>query len=219
MLATNVPGTANLLRAAERQGCQAFVHAGSGAEYGPLDEAVREDSPLRPRGPYAIAKAAASLLSLQAAVPAVVVRIFGAYGPGEREDRLLPYVVGCYLRGEAPRLSDGAQRRDFIHVEDVVRLLRLAGDTPAAHGRVLHAATGQAWSVREAVELIRSACSPQGPPPLFGTRPTRPDEPGLYLGCRERTTALTGWRPTYDLPTGTRITVSHLLDQHRALAG
>ena len=218
---TNVQGTANLLRAAERHGCRAFVHAGSGAEYGPRDEAAREGDPLRPRGPYAVAKAAASLLSLQADLPAVVVRIFGAYGPGEGDERLLPYVAGCYRRGEAPRLSDGSQRRDFIHVEDVARLLRAAADVPTARGRVLHAATGRAWSVREAVELIARAVAPAGPPPAFGARPGRPDEPALYLGSRDETTALTGWRPAFDMPGGIENTLSRLggPGRRRALAG
>ncbi len=215
---TNVRGTALLLRAVEGYGCRAFVHVGSGAEYGPLNHAAAEDAPLRPSGPYAVAKAAASLLSLQAALPVVVVRVFGAYGPGEREERLFPYVMGCLRRGEAALLSDGRQRRDFVHVEDVVRLLRTAAETPAAPGRVLHAATGRAWSVREAVEMAREAWAPAGPAPVFGALPTRHDEPPLYLGCRERTTALTGWMPAYDLRAGIEHTVARAREKASRVA-
>ena len=50
------------------------------------------------------------------------VRIFSAYGPWEDPSRLVPYVMGCCLRGEAPRVTAGSQPRDCIHVDDVVDL-------------------------------------------------------------------------------------------------
>ena len=37
-------------------------------------------------------------------------RIFAAYGPWEEPTRLVPYVMGCCLRGETPRVSAGTWR-------------------------------------------------------------------------------------------------------------
>jgi CDP-glucose 4,6-dehydratase len=201
---TGVLGTANLLDALEGCRLRVLVHAGSGAEYGNCPGAVAEDAPLRPETDYAVAKAAAARLCLAQGGrgwPVVVVRIFAAYGPGEAPGRLLPYVMDCCRRGEPIRVSAGLQRRDWVYVDDVVDLLRAAARTPAACGRVLHAATGCGHTVREAVEAVLEAA---GHPTsvIYGTRPPRPGEPDVYLAAVDRTQALTGWRPRYDLRTG-----------------
>jgi dolichol-phosphate mannosyltransferase len=198
----NVLATAHLLEALEGHDYRALVHAGSGAEYGPREGAIPEDAPLCPATDYAAAKAAASLLVLAQARrgrPAVVVRIFGAYGPGEAPARLVPYVMGCCRDGVAARVSAGEQRRDFVFADDVHELLLAAARDPSA-GPVLHAGTGQAHRVRDVVEAVRRLCGP-GPGPVYGAH-QRPGEPALYLADVARTTDRTGWRPRHDLEAG-----------------
>src|SRR5207253_9331037 len=113
------------------------VHVGSSWEYGPRTLPIGEGAALRPRSDYAVAKAAATLLCQSEAWrgrPVVTVRVFAAYGPGEDPGRLVPYVMRCCRQGEAPRLSAGRQRRDFIHADDVVALLQRAAHCRAALG-------------------------------------------------------------------------------------
>src|SRR5262245_1091612 len=110
LLRTNVLGTANLLEALEGRFYRSLVYAGTGAEYGPNSEAIVEESPLRPMSDYAVAKAAGALLCQTEARrgwPVVVVRIFGAYGPGESPQRLIPYVMSCCQRGDVAKVSAG----------------------------------------------------------------------------------------------------------------
>lgn len=203
--AVNGPGTANLLAALEDQPYRALVHAGTGLEYGPHDGPVREDAPLRPPTEYAAAKAAASQLCLAERArgrPVVVVRVFLAYGPGEAPGRLIPYLMGCCLRGEVPRVSAGAQRRDFIHADDVIALFRAAAARPVEGGPVLHAGTGREYSVREVVAAVLEACGRPGAPVVFGAAALRPGEPEHYLADIAGTRARTGWAPRLDLRAG-----------------
>lgn len=205
VLHTNLRGTANLLGALDGHPYRILVHAGTGAEYGPCDEAVSEDAPERPQTDYARSKAAATELCRAAArrgQPVVTVRIFAAYGPWEAAERLVPYVMGCCVRGERPRLSAGWQFRDFIFAGDVIALLRMAATTPGVVGQILHAATGRDHSVRELVTLILSVCGRPQLEPLYGAEALRPGEPARYLASIERTAALTGWRPRLDLQAG-----------------
>ena len=88
-----------------------------------------------------------------------------------------------------------------MFVDDVVELLRVAADAPRAAGRVLHAATGREHTVREAVEAVLAACG-GGVRPAYGAELPRPGEPDRYAGSIDLTTALTGWRPRFDLQTG-----------------
>lgn len=203
--AVNGPGTANLLAALHDQPYRALVHAGTGLEYGAHDGPVREDAPLRPPTEYAAAKAAASRLCLAERArgrPVVVVRVFSAYGPGEAPGRLIPYLMGCCLRSEVPRVSAGAQRRDFIHADDVIALLRAATARPWQSGPVLHAGTGREHSVREVVAAVLEACGRPGVPVVFGAAALRPGEPEHYLADVAGTCARTGWASRLDLRAG-----------------
>jgi nucleoside-diphosphate-sugar epimerase len=205
ILATNLLGTANLLDALDGHDYRVLVNTGSSSEYGHKDGPMREDDRLEPRSDYGVTKAAATLLCQAEAYkarPVVTVRIFSAYGPWEDPTRLVPYLMGCCLRGETPRVTSGAQPRDFIHVHDVVALLKTAAQHPGARGEILHAGTGRQHRVRDMVETIVEVCGQGRVKPEFGAEATRPDEPACWVASIERTTALTGWRPRWDLRAG-----------------
>ena len=204
ILNTNLIGTANLLEALAGYDYRALVHAGSSSEYGHKASPMCETDLLEPRSDYGVTKAAASLLCLAEAYrgkPVSVVRLFSAYGPWEEPARLVPYVMGCYYRSETPRVTPGQQPRDFIHVEDVVALLKVAADQSAARGAILHAGTGQQRTVRDMIEMITEVCGGTRRPE-YGSEPLRPDEPTSWVASIERTTELTGWQPRHDLRSG-----------------
>jgi nucleoside-diphosphate-sugar epimerase len=203
ILTVNVLGTMNLLEALESQDYRALIYTGSSSEYGHKDRPMRADDRLDPRSEYAIGKVASALLCQAAAYrgrPNTVVRVFSAYGPWEDPKRIASYVMGCCVRGEAPRVTSGLQPRDFVYVEDVTALLRTAADEPKVHGRILLAGTGQRQTVRDMVETVVAVCG--GKPAEYGAEPPRSDEPAVWQADIEETTALTGWRPRYDLRAG-----------------
>jgi len=205
ILATNLLGTANLLDALDGHDYRALVHTGSSSEYGHKDGPMREDDRLEPRTDYAVTKAAATLLCQAEAYrgrPVTTVRVFSAYGPWEGPTRLVPYVMGCCLRGETPRVTAGAQPRDFIYVGDVVELLKVAAHQPRAVGRVLHAGTGRQHTVRDMIEAIVSVCGRGRVRPEYGAESPRPGEPKCWVASIEQTTVLTGWRPRHGLAAG-----------------
>jgi nucleoside-diphosphate-sugar epimerase len=208
ILTTNVLGTANLLTALEGTDYQALVNAGSSSEYGAKDGPIREDALPEPRSDYGVARAAVTLLCQAAARqgrPVTTVRIFSAYGPWDDPGRLPSYVMACCHSGRPPRVTAGSQPRDFIHVDDVLALLRRAADwapLPQARARILHAGTGSQHTVRDMVETILAVCGGGRVTAEFGAEPSRPDEPASWVASIDQTTALTGWQPRYDLRQG-----------------
>ncbi len=204
ILATNMQGTLNLIDALANHDYRAFVHAGSSSEYGFKNAPMREDDVLEPRSEYGIGKAAGSMLVLAEAYrgkPNAVVRVFSAYGPWEEPSRLVPYVMGCCARGENPRVTSGHQPRDFVYIDDVVALLKLAADLPSVHGKILHAGTGTQSRVRDMIETI-VAVAGNRVRPQYGTAQMHPYEPTAWVASIEKTTALTGWKPQYDVKRG-----------------
>jgi UDP-glucose 4-epimerase len=128
----NVAVTARLLELARVRGVQRFVFASTNAVVGDVGTApIAEDAPLLPLTPYGATKAACEmLLSAYAAcygMACCALRLTNVYGPGMvHKDSLVPRIMRAASGGEGVSVyGDGRQRRDFVHVDDVVRALLL----------------------------------------------------------------------------------------------
>ncbi len=107
---------------------------------------------------YAISKFVQERLTLTVApaygMQSVALRLFNVYGAGQALSNPYTGVLAIFasrlLNGQRPMVfEDGAQRRDFVHVEDVARAFLLALDEPAADGGVFNIGSGQSVSVSE----------------------------------------------------------------------
>ena len=137
-------GTFNVLRAAAQKLVKRLVFAASSAAYGDAPEQPkREEMRPDPVSPYGVHKLIGEYYlksfwqSYQ--LETVALRYFNVYGP--RQDPSSPYsgVLSIFcdrlLAGEAPKIfGDGEQSRDFIYVDDVVRLNILAAKSPKGCG-------------------------------------------------------------------------------------
>lgn len=220
LFASNLAGTCNLLEALGGRDYQMLVQAGSSSEYGHQSCAIREDQRLQPRSDYAVSKAAATLLVQAEACrgrPVTTVRVFSAYGPWEDSRRLVPYLMHCCSRGERPRVTDGRQPRDFIHVDDCVALFQRAATVAEARGQILHAGSGRRQTVRDMVELVVRVCAGGRLSAEYGAEPLRADEPAVWLADITHTTHLTGWRPQVSAEDGVRKTWNWYREQHGSL--
>ena len=155
----NFLGTESLLAAA--RGRRTLI-ASSAEVYGRVPEEeqpIRADQRLAPQTPYALTKAAAERLALREG--AIVVRSFNAVGAGQSPTFALPafarQLARIHLGEQEPVLAVGnlEARRDFVHVDDVARGYRdlaLAGEA----GKAYNLATGEAASIAEALDRLRS---------------------------------------------------------------
>ena len=127
------------------------------------------------------------------------------YGPRQRRDKVVPYVVSALLRGESARLSSGAQAADWIYVDDVIDALLAAAVAPGAVGEELDIGTGTLTTVREVVrkiaEITKTDVQPQ-----FGVLPDRPLE-HVRVADVERAAHILGWRATTSLDSGLERTI------------
>ena len=198
----NLMGTLSLLAAMSGRGVRKAVLASSMAVYSdsPTPAPLGEDAPCVPISPYGIAKLACEsywlMMGRVLGVPATVLRYFNTYGPNQTPT---PYVgvitifIERLLRGEVPVVfGDGEQRRDFVHVDDIVAANLAVLDHPT-DGRRFNVGTGRATSVNE---IARELCALLAP----GTEPRRaPAQAGEMRNAIADTSALraaTGWAPS-----------------------
>lgn len=166
---------------------------------------VGEDAPGDPRNVYATTKLAqehlASAWARATGGRAVSLRYHNVYG--DRMPKDTPYAgVAAFFRsalerGEAPRVfEDGAQRRDFIHVEDVaaanVAALTAVGDRPPGTLRAYNTGSGDPRTVGEMAEALAAAHG--GPPPVV-TGEYRLGDVRHITASSDRLRAELGWRP------------------------
>lgn len=165
----NLMGTLNLLQNCAQSSVRRFLFASSMAVYADskTPDPISEDYIPEPISPYGIAKLAAEKycleLTRQMDIDCHILRYFNTYGPGQS---VTPYVgvitifITRLLAGKPPKIfGDGEQRRDFVHVNDVVNANLLAMDTSERYG-LYNVGTGRATSVTEISNLLCQRIAP-----------------------------------------------------------
>ncbi|MCS6907062.1 MAG: NAD-dependent epimerase/dehydratase family protein [Anaerolineales bacterium] len=162
--AVNVGGTVSLMEAMRDVGVRRVVLISSGAVYGEQTiQPLREDMTPRPRSPYAVSKLAAEYYVRTIGdlwgIETVCLRVFNAYGPGQRLTASHPPVIPYFLRqavrnGTIIIHGEGLQTRDYIYVDDVVRAMIAAATAPDVNHQILNIGSGRETSVRELARLV-----------------------------------------------------------------
>jgi nucleoside-diphosphate-sugar epimerase len=135
-----------------------FVHAGSAIEYGNGPAPHREGQRECPQNPYAAAKVACTLylqmLHRSRDFPAVILRPFLVYGPGQGIDKFIPKAIEDARAGRTIRMTLGEQTRDPVHVFDVAEAFVRACVASDVGGRIINVASGHPVAMKELVRIV-----------------------------------------------------------------
>ena len=157
-----INGFISVLETARRSGAR-LVYASSSSLYSGLLPPHLEDMTISVTDYYTEARLAmerlAELYHQLYGVGSAGMRFFSVYGPREESKKQYANMVSQFLwqmcRGEEPVIyGDGSQTRDFIHVHDVVRALRLAMGSD--YQGILNVGTGRACSFNEVIGMINA---------------------------------------------------------------
>lgn len=108
-------------------------------------------------------------------IPTVALRFSSVYGPrqalGHGSSGVLAKFAARYLAAVPPVIfEDGRQRRDFVHVRDIVAGCRLALEVARAADKVFNLGSGENLSVRALADRIANALGQQQREPLVAQR-------------------------------------------------
>ncbi|WP_414979304.1 NAD-dependent epimerase/dehydratase family protein [Congregibacter sp.] len=182
-----------------------IIVTGTCAEYRWGNSSCDEDTgALQPQSPYGSAKAKLrncllDELQSYAGSSLAWARVFFPYGPGEATQRLFPQLLIPMLAGEDVRCSDGWQKRDYLHANDVAGAIATLIDNRSAVGD-FNIASGQAVSIRDIVDICREVTLSNSRI-VYGSIPMRVSEPDRIAGNSTKLTQL-GWEPQLDLRIG-----------------
>lgn len=158
-VANNVLATQRLLEAAKDFNIKKFVYASSSSVYGNnnIMPMVEHHLP-KPFSPYGVTKMAAenlcNLYHENYNVPVISLRYFTVYGPRRRPDMAISNFIASIASGSSINVyGDGNQKRDFTHVDDIVRANMLAAGS-AVTGEVFNVGNGKPVRLIEVIKMI-----------------------------------------------------------------
>ena len=222
---SNVEGQLVVLEACRRlKHLRHLVYASSSSVYGgsarlpfALDDPVD-----RPLSLYGATKRAAELMAMTYshlfALPATGLRFFTVYGPWGRPDMAAYIFTRAILAGLPIRLfNDGAMKRDFTYIDDIVDGVLAALDRPPAGGdgpphRLYNLGNSRAEPLTRFVAVLERACG------RSATIESAPMQPGdvreTYADIAAATRDL-GFRPATAIDEGVPRFVAWYRAYHR----
>jgi UDP-glucose 4-epimerase len=215
----NVGGTVSLMEAMRDVGVRRVIFISSGSIYGnqsiqPLKETARPN----PRSPYAVSKLSAEYYVRTIGdlwgIETVCLRVFNAYGPGQRLPPSYAPVIPYFLRqaiqnGTIVIHGDGKQSRDYVYIDDAVEAMVNAAKAPKANHLIINVGSGVETTVNEIMKLVLEVTD-QSPEIILNAH----HEGGPSRMCADINLAKTklNYEPHISLREGLKLTLT--LDEH-----
>jgi len=234
---TNIVGTCNLLEVAraywnslaeDKKGSFRFHHVSTDEVYGDLDETsfFTEETAYDPNSPYSASKASSDHLvrawHRTYGFPVVITNCSNNYGSHQFPEKLIPLVTLNALEGKPlPIYGNGMQIRDWLHVDDHTRALRLVLET----GK-----DGETYNIgghneKTNLEVVKTICdmldkmvpaSPYIPHEQLITYVSdRPGHDVRYAIDADKIDQQLGWTPEETFESGIEKTIQWYLDNQQ----
>lgn len=198
----NCLGTASVLQCARKWGVKKVIYSSTSSGYGNNPHPNVETQPDDCLNPYSVTKIAGEKLCKMYTdlfgLKTVIFRYFNVYGDRAPKTGQYSPVIGIFFRQrdaaeDLTIVGDGEQRRDFVHVSDVVSANITAAMTDVDdqyYGQVYNVGSGKNYSVNEIASWISDNKT---------YLPERAGEVRISLAHIEKIKNVFGWKPQVDL--------------------
>tara|TARA_E500000178_G_scaffold28682_1_gene26201 strand:+ start:1170 stop:2084 length:915 start_codon:yes stop_codon:yes gene_type:complete len=200
-------GLKNLLNHIDKRYLKLFIQIGSSLEYGRKNSPQKENRKCKPISNYGKAKYLATNYVLKNIKKSIVLRLYQVYGPGQKKDRLIPYVIENCLKNKTFNSSEGLQMRDFLYVDDLVNLIKKILRSKKIKSKIYNVGSGNPKKVKYLINLILKKIK-KGKP-IFGNIKMRADEiKDLYPNIQNVKKDFK-WKPLIELNRGLQKTINY----------
>lgn len=211
----NIQLCRKILELADSLNINHLIAFGSQAEYGNPNRKVDERAQLQPTTRYGEIKIACHELLHEGCskknIPFIWLRLFDPYGPGDRPEWFLPYVIKSALLNISPELTECTQAWDYIYIDDVCRCIEslLMKQSQLRQTGCFNLSSNQPIVMRDLVNMVFEYIKPSSARPLFGARPFRHDQVHHLEGCNQKLKRVFGWLPRVSISEGLDKTIYH----------
>ena len=205
-------GVRNLVDCLNKSNLKGFVQIGSSDEYGNNSAPQLETQRETPISPYSCAKVASTYflqtLYKTEKFPAVILRPFLVYGPGQGEERFIPQIIKGCLNNQKFPTSKGEQLRDFCFIDDFIQAVFSTLDNSKVYGEVINIASGKPVTIKKMINTIVDTIG--SGQPQFGKIAYRVGENMALYGDVSKAKELLDWKPSVDIEQGLRTTIDSI---------
>jgi UDP-glucose 4-epimerase len=181
-----------------------IVMLSSAAVYGDVTHLpIKECAPLQPISPYGKSRLAIEHNCLrygdEHALKIAIIRLFSVYGRGLRK-QLFWDACQKFARYDGSFFGTGNERRDWLHINDALRLIEVAATSATAAVPIMNGGSGRSIRIGDALTLLRDAWPAAAPQITFSGIARAGDPPGYEADIS--TVCGLGWRPATGLESG-----------------
>ncbi len=196
-----------------------IVFAGSRSQYGkPQYIPVNENHPIQPMDVNGINNTAGEqyhiLYNNVYGIRATSLRLTNTYGPRHSmkssEQSFLNWFIRLAIDGETIQIfGDGAQKRDFNYVDDVISALLACAANDRANGEIFNLGSTEPVSILEVTKLLLEIAGTGNYTLIPFPEDRKRIEIGDYWGDYSKINKFFGWKPVVPLPEGIKKTVDY----------
>jgi dTDP-glucose 4,6-dehydratase len=211
---TNVLGTCTLLESAVKNNIKRFHHISTDEVFGALElntpEKFHEDTPYRPRSPYAASKASADHLvrayHITYNLPITISNCANNFGPYMFPEKLFPLAITNLIEGKKVSVyGDGLSVRDWLYVDDHARAIDVILEKGKIGETYLIGSLTEDISNIDAIKKIISYMSKSED--MIEFVKDRPGHDRRYAIDWTKIHNELGWSPTFDFDSALKETI------------
>lgn len=203
-------GCKNLVNFFKLKKIKTFIQVGSSLEYGNLNSPQIEKFKCNPKGYYGQSKFKASKFIQKIGetynFPYVILRPYQIYGPYQKKNRLIPETIDACLKNKKFGCTSGVQLRDFLYIDDFIRLLEKILISKKKNKNIYNVGSGKPVKVKHVIKMINNIIGHGSP--QFGKFPMRKEEVLKLYPSIKKIKKHFNWRPSVDLKSGLKKTIN-----------
>ena len=211
---TNIQGTVNICRAAQKSNCSRVIHTSTSEVYGTAQYVpIDEKHPLQPQSPYSASKIAADAMAMSFYnsfdLPLTIARPFNTYGPRQSARAVIPTIITQIAAGKR-KIKLGAldPTRDFNYVLDTCGSFVALAENDEIMGKAINLGTGKDISIGNLADMISNLME-SDVEFVADEQRIRPEKSEVLRLCCDNTQLreLTGYTSEYSLERGLKETI------------
>lgn len=213
-----VSGTASVLEYIRLYNPDAkLIYPSSPAVHGEHENnPIKESDAICPASPYGEFKYMAEHLchtyAQHFSLKVIILRFFSVYGEGLTKQLLWDASNKITNSNEVVFWGGGYETRDWLHIDDAIRLIVAIVESSIPTGTVLNAGSGESTSIKEVLSLLAKELGYTGE--IGFNKIVRVGDPLYYWADISKALSF-GWKPEIDLKIGIRRYARWFLNQRK----
>lgn len=159
---THYKGCQNLANYYAKKNISKFIQLSSSLEYGNTKSPHQEKKSIfinKLKTAYSIGKAKSTqyLINLNKSknFPVTILRLYLVYGPDQDFNRIIPITINKLLNGKKIELTSCEQIRDFLYIDDLIRLVNIIIFSKNSKELVFNVGSGKPMRLKTVIEFIK----------------------------------------------------------------